>query len=338
MEEWYYTRDGKQQGPVNLETLREMATSGKLKLEDMVWNSTMSDWVPSGEVEGIHTGGTSSNPDPTLAPGGLTPASMIGSWASDPNLQEIEPGSDPLNIGQIFRTTLEITKRNFQVLILAGLIVFGVSMALSLVQQVFTSVADAIVDAPQPPQRDFENMENFEDALELLRFSFSMDPALVLMTAVFQIISSVINLFLSLGMTRICLNLIDGKESKVSMIFGEAGKLFWAVVASIIVFIIVLIGLLFLIIPGIYLAIRLSAVIPALVDRNMSVTEAINYSFKITRGNVLIIFVLWLIAIIGGAIAILITCGMGAIIVGPIMTLGWILCYRWMQYGRRVAE
>lgn len=338
MEEWYYTREGKQQGPVHLETLRDMAAKGELKPEDMVWNGSMADWVPSREVEGIHTGATAA---PSLAPGTVGPPPLSKNWADDPDLQEIEPGSDPIDIGKIFKHTLELTKRHFQVLILTGLIVFGASMALSFVQQIVSSVGGALVDAPPPPQPNFENVKSIEDFMEQMGPAYSMKamaPALILIIVVFQIVSSLINLYLSLGMTRICLNLVEGKEATVPMLFGEAGKLLRAIGASIISFIIVFIGLLFLIFPGIYLAIRLSAVIPSIVDRNMGVMDAIHYSFKITKGNCAMLFLLWLAAVFLMIVAIVITCGMGAIIVGPVFTLGWILTYRWMQYGRRVAE
>ena len=342
MEEWYYTKGGQQQGPVNLETLRNMASRGELKPEDMVWNSTMKDWVPSSEVDGIHTGEPATEATeataPSLAPGDVGPPPSIGSWASDPNLQEVEPGSDPLDIGKIFSTTLEVTKRHFQLLILMGLIVMGVSMVLSFTSQIVTSVGGAILDTPPPPEPDFENVESFEDIMDQMSPSYAMAPALLVFVVLFQIISNVLNLYLSLGLTRVCLNLIEGKEAQLPMLFGQADKLLKAIGASILNFIFIMVGLVFLIIPGIYLALRLSATIPAIVDRNMGVMEAINYSFRITKGHSLMIFVLWLIAAVGGGIAILITCGLGAIVVAPVLTLGWVLCYRWMQYGSRVAE
>ena len=62
------------------------------------------------------------------------------------------------------------------------------------------------IDAPPPPQPDFENVESFEDIFEQMRPSSAMAPAMLLIVFVFQIISSVINLYLNLGMTRIHLS------------------------------------------------------------------------------------------------------------------------------------
>ena len=42
---WYYAKDGQRQGPVSLAELRDLATTGTLHGEDLIWNSTMPSWV-----------------------------------------------------------------------------------------------------------------------------------------------------------------------------------------------------------------------------------------------------------------------------------------------------
>jgi len=43
--EWYYTEDGQQQGPVELDQLLELVKSGKVKPDDSAWKDGMSDWA-----------------------------------------------------------------------------------------------------------------------------------------------------------------------------------------------------------------------------------------------------------------------------------------------------
>ena len=120
MEEWYYTKEGQQQGPVNLGTLRDMAEDGRLRPQDMVWNSSMSDWTPASEVGGIFSRniagvGSEAQTSDNMEPG--------ANWANDTHLHEIEPGSEPLEIGRVISRTLELTKKNFLNLFLLGLVV-----------------------------------------------------------------------------------------------------------------------------------------------------------------------------------------------------------------------
>ena len=52
-EEWFYSQNGQQAGPVEFDSLRQMAASGKLRPADLVWKSGMSDWSTVRAVPGI---------------------------------------------------------------------------------------------------------------------------------------------------------------------------------------------------------------------------------------------------------------------------------------------
>ena len=51
MSEWFFTKDGQQQGPVAAETLRELASSGKLLEDDLVWQDGLVDWVAAKSIK-----------------------------------------------------------------------------------------------------------------------------------------------------------------------------------------------------------------------------------------------------------------------------------------------
>src|SRR5688572_29834560 len=47
---WYYSESGRQAGPVTAAALREMASSGRLGPQDLVWREGMGDWRPASAV------------------------------------------------------------------------------------------------------------------------------------------------------------------------------------------------------------------------------------------------------------------------------------------------
>jgi len=47
---WYYSENGRQAGPVTAAALREMASSGRLGPQDLVWREGMADWRPASTV------------------------------------------------------------------------------------------------------------------------------------------------------------------------------------------------------------------------------------------------------------------------------------------------
>ncbi|MEK7953153.1 GYF domain-containing protein [Luteolibacter soli] len=53
-QQWFFSAGGERYGPVGFDYLLELAKSGRLDpRNDMVWTTTLSDWEPAGEVEGL---------------------------------------------------------------------------------------------------------------------------------------------------------------------------------------------------------------------------------------------------------------------------------------------
>lgn len=55
--QWFYTRNGQQQGPVPLDDLQQLAQRGELTAQDLVWTETMANWQPAHAVPGLVAGG-----------------------------------------------------------------------------------------------------------------------------------------------------------------------------------------------------------------------------------------------------------------------------------------
>ncbi len=137
-------------------------------------------------------------------------------------------------------------------------------------------------------------------------------------------------------MTRIGLNIVKGEHASVGMIFGEGGKILNYFIASIFYFLILFIGLLLFIAPGIYLGLRLGLYQFAIVDKDLGPIEALKYSFKITNGNVANLFGLYLMIFLitlAGILAFL----LGLLAAIPVAFLSTIVAYHYLTYGKNAT-
>jgi uncharacterized membrane protein len=156
------------------------------------------------------------------------------------------------------------------------------------------------------------------------------------MVLVLNIISNLITLFLTLGGLQISLNVVSGKPFSVGMLFGQGDKMVRAFFAQILFAIMVVAGLILLIVPGIYLALRYGQFMTAIVDKDMGIMDSFKYSSQLTENNRLNLLVIWLFSIlifIAGCLALIV----GLLFAYPMMALMWVIAYRWMQYGGRAV-
>lgn len=318
MTEWYYARNGQQSGPVGFEQLVELARSGGLDpAKDLVWNSSMKDWTPAGQVEGLFSAPSNAVITPATDPSNpyAAPQSAWEQPSSSPNsaLKEIIPGSEPIDAMACVKRGFDLTKRQFGNILLVGVVyfamVFGLSLVVGMIQGVLGVASSHGGEGLGQPGRG----------------------ALVI-SALSQIVSQVFSMFIGLGLTRVALNFVSGKEVAVGQLFGEGHKLLRAIGASILFFLMVFIGLLLLVVPGIYLALRYGQYMVAIVDRDLGVMDSLSYSSSITTNNRMNLFVLGLLSILI-VVAGMLACGVGMIFAGPVAWLSAIVAYRWMQYG-----
>jgi GYF domain 2 len=337
MNEWYYASGGKQSGPVSFERLSELAKNGELSAKDLVWNSTMKDWTPAGQVQGIFSPATSpaavippSDPsNPYAAPtSAWTPDSQLSAGVA---LEEIPPGSEPINVGACVKRGFDLTVRNIGMVL--GVTVIGIAIFYAFTA-VFQGIGIALGAAgsgapPEPPA-------GMTDPKDLFIWGMQQSGVPIWFTIVSSLIQQAVTIFLMLGATQFGLNLVSGKEVSIGMLFGGGKKFLPAVGASILYWIMVYVGLIFLIFPGIYLAMRYGQFMAAIVDRNLGVFEAFSYSSKITKNNRMNLFLLALLGfliVIAGCLALCV----GLIFAFPVIMLSNFVAYRWMQYGHRAA-
>ena len=82
--EWYYADAAEQQHTVQEEQLPELVANGTIQRNTLVWNESMSDWKPAGEVRPDLFEGTAAGP-------ALSPAAP----PSSPAAATVQPGPPP---------------------------------------------------------------------------------------------------------------------------------------------------------------------------------------------------------------------------------------------------
>jgi len=78
-DEWYYTQQGQQQGPVAAAQLKQLAVSGRLLPTDLVWKEGLANWVPASSARGLFPQSPASG---AVAPGSGRTAGSGGAPSS----------------------------------------------------------------------------------------------------------------------------------------------------------------------------------------------------------------------------------------------------------------
>jgi len=72
MQQWYYSQDGQQQGPVSFEEIRQLQAAGTLTTLSLVWNAGLTEWTPLGAISPDDLAAPAVTP--AAAPAAVTPA------------------------------------------------------------------------------------------------------------------------------------------------------------------------------------------------------------------------------------------------------------------------
>ncbi len=321
MNQWYYARGGQQHGPVGLDELRGLVGNGLLNpASDLVWNSSMPNWLPAGQVPELMGAQQGS---PLASPAFGQPFAYP--LASGP-IVEISPGSEPLIPTACVKRAFDLTLRHLGPLII-------IVVCLSVISWGATFVFEEIDKAlgwDSPVQT--VNPAPVTDPWEGFKIGYAEASLSVPMT----IISQILSVFLWLGATKIGLNAVSGKPFSIGTLFSGGKWLVRGFIGYLLYMAMIVVGLVLLIVPGIYLALRFGMYQAAIVDRNMGVIDAFKYSAQLTQKNVLNLFVIALftfLIILAGCMALLV----GLLFAYPMIWLMWMVAYRWLQYGGRAV-
>ncbi|HHZ97709.1 MAG TPA: hypothetical protein EYN67_19690 [Flavobacteriales bacterium] len=154
--------------------------------------------------------------------------------------------------------------------------------------------------------------------------------ASIIMSVLFQVLQSVIGVILALGFYKIFLNILDGQTPDIHTLFSQTSPnlIIHSFVGSIVMALAVMAGLIFLIIPGLYIAFRLQFFNLVLLDQDEpNFSEALKSSWEMTRGYVLDLLGIAIISafiVMAGILALFV----GIFIAIPVVSLMGVLVYR----------
>ena len=163
----------------------------------------------------------------------------------------------------------------------------------------------------------------------LVMSSFSEEAPKVLVIAV-SAISWILDLLISMGVIRITLKFCDQEQATYRDLFSAYRLLLNYLVGSIVYGIMVAIGFVFLIAPGIYLAVKYQFYDYLIIDKGMGPIDAIKRSGVLTEGVKRNLVLFWL-ARVGINILGMIALGVGLIATVPVSWLANAYVYRRLQ-------
>ena len=164
-------------------------------------------------------------------------------------------------ISEVFKTSWKQTRS--QIWVLAGLIIGYMIISFTL----------SIFSAPAP-------------GLGLAGFTIGV----ILM----NVLSIILGCIFSLGYIKNIFQALDGDEPQFSAYGQQARKILTYFLSSILYALIICVGLGLLIIPGIYLALRLQFFTAIIVEEDGGILESLRRSWEITKGQAMPLFLVFL--------------------------------------------
>ncbi len=144
---------------------------------------------------------------------------------------------------------------------------------------------------------------------------------------IFSLLSLVVSAWLTGGLYHILLEYHAGRKPEITALFTQTKHFVNILGGTILVGLIVIGGLILLIVPGIYWALKYSFTIYLIVDKDMGIMEALHASGEMTMGIKGQLFLFGLTAagiMILGAICL----GVGVFVAMPIVSLAFMWVYR----------
>ncbi len=145
--------------------------------------------------------------------------------------------------------------------------------------------------------------------------------------SIVNLLTAAIWLWLVFGHLYFSLKLARGQDASLADLFS-AGPFFLVGVAVWLFTVVVsCVGLALLIVPGVILWLMLSPSIFVAMDQRTGVVESLRLSIEATRSNKLTLFAIWVVAICGGGLLGVLTCGLGFLLVHPFVFLLYAVTY-----------
>ena len=136
-----------------------------------------------------------------------------------------------------------------------------------------------------------------------------------------NVITTLFSVWIGIGQAFYFLKIARGRQPEVGEIFSGGPYFLPVLGASILFGLIVLLGYVLLIVPGVILSMMFSQYYFLILDRRLGVMDSLNTSREFMIGNKLTVFLIWLIAGFVALLIVLLTCFVGIFAVAPFMSL-----------------
>ena len=221
----------------------------------------------------------------------------------------IPPG---LDVGEVVTTTWTIYKDKM------GLVLGGVLIAL-IIQQ--------MAAVPASIAQQFMGAEGVDDGTRLIAAAGWF---------VFQIITWLVQMYMTCGTTLLLLNVVKGRPAEITDIFKGGAYFGRMLLCSFIVGIMVFLGTLACIVPGVIIGLMFFPFVSVLVDRDAPGLDALWQAKDLTNGHKGSLFLL-MMAMFGIQLLGLMACCVGMLFTTPLVGLMGTVAYMRMSGQQTIA-
>ena len=177
----------------------------------------------------------------------------------------------------------------------------------------------------------------------LIEFGFetTMNPVAVVLFVIAFIVFTLVSVYISIvlnnmGVVQFYLRAHENVETlKVKDLWAPHPFLKY-ILTSVLVGLAFIVGLVFLIVPGIIIALAFGMALYLVMDRNMDAIPAIKESIRITRGNRWRLFLLYVFMLLINIIGLLVLV-VGLLVTIPVTMLAGVHAYRMLSRGSEPA-
>lgn len=153
----------------------------------------------------------------------------------------------------------------------------------------------------------------------------------ILVSFLFSLFMWVINSIFAMGVIKITLEFVSGKNPKLKEIYYTK-KVFNFILASLIRGFVVVLGLIFFIIPGIIFSIKLQYADYLIVDKKLDAVDGLKQSWEMTKG------VKWKLFVFGIILGLINVLGILCLLVGLLITVPLTMVANAFVYRKLLAQ
>jgi len=283
--------DGKEYGPVSGEDLRKWIAEGRLNAQTLAKAESDAEFRPLARF-------------PEFADAFAPPPAVPGAPPVFSAPANLAAGDYELDIGSCLTRSWELVKNNFWPVIGVSALITFILIAFNQITGLFTGpIIQAMIR-----ERVFS-------------------PGGISILLLVNVLSAPVYMILMAGLMKYFLKLIRGEPATVGDAFAGFGPMIGQLILlGLVTNVLVLIGYVLCIVPGIFLQVAWLFVLPLVVDRQMNFWEAMELSCKMVCKHWFMVFaflIVYGLVVMAGVIA----CCIGIFVTIPIGLGAWMYAY-----------